>query len=121
LAEIAYDPEKVLEDNAMVDPVTFNNYHLQIPDLGFAIFRTLVSTQGFCLRQMYCDAARGKHKVEDVSCLIGVEEKWMGMFPKDERDWVRLTPNVLWVADLDAPKDTVPKVKRSWKMLWRRR
>jgi hypothetical protein len=50
LAEIAYDPEKVLKDHAVVDPFTFNNYDLLIPDLGFAIFRTLVSTLGFRLR-----------------------------------------------------------------------
>jgi hypothetical protein len=120
LAKIAYDPEKVLKDNSMADPFKFNSYHLLIPDLGFAIFRTLVSTQGFRLRQLYRDAARGMHKDGDVSCLIGVEEEWMEVFSEDERDWVRLILHVLWVADLDAPKDTVPKVKRSWKMLWRR-
>jgi hypothetical protein len=70
---------------------------------------------------MYRDAARGKHKVEDVYYLIGVEEEWMGMFPKDERDWVRLILNVLWVADLDAPKDAVQRSSESWKLPWRRR
>lgn len=127
LGEIAYDPYKVLKDNAMVDPFLFNNYHLRVPDLGFAVFRTLVSTRGFRLQEMYRDATRGKHKGGDVSCLVAIEDEWMEIFPKDEREWVGLILDVLWIADLDDSedledlKDEVPKTKRRWRTLWRRR
>ncbi|KAI4629853.1 uncharacterized protein J4E87_003040 [Alternaria ethzedia] len=136
LGELSYDPYKVLRGNTMVDPFAFNNYHLRVPDLGFAIFRTLVSSRGFRFLEMYRDATRGKHKDGDVACLVAVEEEWMEMFPKDERQWVRLILNVLWIADLDdsedaegpedpegpeGPEDEVPKTKRRWRVLLRRR
>ena len=82
---------------------------------------------------MYRHATHGKHKAGDASCLVAVEDEWMEMFPKDERDWVRLILHVLWVADLndpeeiedpevsENPEDEVPKTKRRWRMLLRRR
>ena len=133
LGELSYDPYGVLRSNVMVDPFAFNNYHLRVPDLGFAVFRTLVSTRGVRFLEMYRHATRGKHKAGDVSCLVAVEEEWMLMFPKDERDWVRLILHMLWIADLDDaeekedpedpenPEDEVPKTKRRWRMLLRRR
>ena len=133
LGELSYDPYRVLRGNVMVDPFAFNNYHLRVPDLGFAVFRTLVSTRGIRFQEMYRDATRGKHKAGNASCLVAVEDEWMEMFPKDERDWVRLILHVLWAADLDDPEeievpevpenpeDEVPKTKRRWRMLLRRR
>jgi len=133
LGEISYDPYRVLRSNVMVDPFAFNNYHLRVPDLGFAVFRTLVSTRGVRFLEMCRNATRGKRKGVDFSSLLAVENEWMEMFPKDERDWVRLILHVLWVADLDdpeetedpevseSPEDEVPKTKRRWRMLLRRR
>jgi len=136
MGKMAHDPYRVLRGNVMVDPFAFNNYHLRVPDLGFAVFRTLVSTRGVRFLEMYRDATRGKHKAGDASCLVAVEDEWMEMFPKDERDWVRLILHVLWVADLESsessedpedpqsperPEDEVPKTKRRWRMLLRRR
>jgi len=133
LGELGHDPYRVLRSNAMVDPFAFNNYHLRVPDLGFAVFRTLVSTRGVRFLEMYRNATRGKHKSGDASSLVAVEDKWMDMFPKDQRDWVKLILHVLWVADLDDsediedpkvsenPEDEVPKTKRRWRMLLRRR
>ncbi|KAF7677913.1 hypothetical protein GT037_004772 [Alternaria burnsii] len=43
IAEIAYHPKKVLEGNLMVDPFTFNNYHLPVNSMKHAILGTLGS------------------------------------------------------------------------------
>ncbi|KAH6878146.1 hypothetical protein BKA58DRAFT_89642 [Alternaria rosae] len=127
LGERAYDPYKVLKDNAMVDPFAFDNYHLRVPDLGFAVFRTLISTRGTRLQGMYRDTTCRKHKSRDASRLVAVAKEWMDMFPKDGSDWVRLILDVLWIADLgdsegsEDPENEFPKTKRRWMTLWRRR
>jgi hypothetical protein len=109
IAEIAYHPEKILVGPAhiqqLVDLFTFNNYYLRIPDIAHAIFRTLVSARGFRLGRMYCDAVGDGHKDRDASCLVTIENEWMEMFPKDERDWLRLILNVLWTADQVSSQD----------------
>jgi hypothetical protein len=54
---------------------------------------------------MYCDAVGDGHKDRDASCLVTIENEWMEMFPKDERDWLRLILNVLWMADQVSSQD----------------
>jgi hypothetical protein len=105
IAEIAYCPRKVLVTNSTVDPFIFNNYHLHVRHLGFAVRRTLESTRGSQLWQMYRDVVHGTDQVADQSCLVAIEKEWMGMFPEDQRDWVRLILNILWIADLIASED----------------
>jgi len=43
--------------------------------------------------------------------LVAIEDEWMKMFPNDQRDWVGLVLNILWIVDLvtleeDALEDT---------------
>jgi hypothetical protein len=111
IAEIAYHPKKVLEGNLMVDPFTFNNYHLPINSMKHAILGTLGSMRGSRLWQMYRDVVPQMNGVRDESYLVAIEDEWMKMFPNDQRDWVGLVLNILWIVDLvtleeDALEDT---------------
>lgn len=43
--------------------------------------------------------------------MVAIEDEWMKMFPNDQRDWVELVLNILWIVDLvtleeDALEDT---------------
>jgi hypothetical protein len=88
LAEVAYDPAKVVEENLMVDPFAFNNYYLHSVAMSFAIFRTLISQRGTRLWLMYHDTICSEQGGEDSSCLDTIEKEWMEMFPEDQVDWV---------------------------------
>ena len=80
----------------MVDPFTFNNYHLPINSMKHAILGTLGSMRGSRLWQMYIDVVPQMNGVRDESCLVAIEDEWMKMFPNDQRDWVGLVLNILW-------------------------
>jgi hypothetical protein len=54
---------------------------------------------------MYFDAVGGRHKHGDMPCLVAIENEWIEMFLKDEKDWVRLMLNVLWMADQVSSED----------------
>jgi hypothetical protein len=107
LAEVAYDPAKVVEENLMVDPFAFNNYYLHSVAMSFAIFRTLISQRGTRLWLMYHDTICHEQGGEDSSCLDTIEKEWMEMFPEDQVNWVRLILHVIWVAGEILEKELV--------------
>jgi hypothetical protein len=60
---------------------------------------------------MYRDVVPQMNGVRDESYLVAIEDEWMKMFPNDQRDWVGLVLNILWIVDLvtleeDALEDT---------------
>jgi hypothetical protein len=61
--------------------------------------------RGSRLWQMYREVVCEKNEVRDVSCLVAIENEWMEIFLKDERDWVRLILNILWMAYPVASED----------------
>jgi hypothetical protein len=61
--------------------------------------------RGSRLWQIYQEVVCEKNEVRDVSCLVAIENEWMEIFPKDERDWVRLILNILWMAYPVASED----------------
>jgi hypothetical protein len=61
--------------------------------------------RGSRLWQIYQEVVCEKNEVRDVSCLVAIENEWMEIFLKDERDWVRLILNILWMAYPVASED----------------